>query len=177
MVVVYKRLEVQQPCKVSSISLLTSLRYGYSHVGDIVVWWLTVGENFRMLTAELRSWWHLLDVGARRLCWKIEDVADQNGHNLHQHLKIVTNTFPSSTSVTNMGVALRYGPYHMDDLFLHHQNHQRSRCDQCDAFLFVPMDITAQNKEDGWTTIRPFHFYKNMNNFYFPDFFICVRLF
>ena len=31
-------------------------------------WWLTVGDNFRMLVTELRSWWHLLDVGARRLC-------------------------------------------------------------------------------------------------------------
>ena len=29
-------------------------------------WWLTVGDNFRMLTTELRSCWHLLDVGAWR---------------------------------------------------------------------------------------------------------------
>ena len=31
-------------------------------------WWLTVGENFTMLVTELRSWWHLLDVGVRRWC-------------------------------------------------------------------------------------------------------------
>ena len=27
-------------------------------------WWLEVGDNFRMLATELRSWWNLLEVGA-----------------------------------------------------------------------------------------------------------------
>ena len=35
-----------------------------------------------------------LNVGARRLCEKIEDVGEENGQNRHQHLKIVTNMFP-----------------------------------------------------------------------------------
>ena len=54
-------------------------------------WRLTAGDNFIMFATELRSWWHLVDVG------------DQNGQTRHQHLKIFTNTFrlqyPSPTSM------------------------------------------------------------------------------
>ena len=28
--------------------------------------WLEIGDNFSMLATELRSWWHLLDAGAKR---------------------------------------------------------------------------------------------------------------
>ena len=32
----------------------------------LLCWWLKVGDNLRKLATELRSWWHLLKVGARR---------------------------------------------------------------------------------------------------------------
>ena len=62
-----------------------------------------VGDDFGMTVTEFRCWWHLLDVGARRLCKQIVDVVDQNSQNRHQHLKVVINTFrfqhPSPTSM------------------------------------------------------------------------------
>ena len=57
-------------------------------------WWLKVGDNFRMLMTDSRSWWHLLKVCARCLCKMIVDVGDRNGQNRHQYLIVITNTFP-----------------------------------------------------------------------------------
>ena len=47
--------------------------WGDSAVGDL------------KLAKFLRCWWHLLNVGARRLCKTIVDLGDQNGRNRHQH--------------------------------------------------------------------------------------------
>ena len=64
-------------------------------------WWLY--DNFWMLVTEFRYWSHLLNVRARCLCKKIENVDDENGRNRHLHLKIVIDTFslqhPSPTSM------------------------------------------------------------------------------
>ena len=68
-------------------------------------WWIKVRDNFWMLVTKFLSWWHLLNVGARRWCKEIVDVVDQKGQNRHQHdvhhLNVVTNIFrrqhPSST--------------------------------------------------------------------------------
>ena len=48
-------------------------KMGKIDVGDkwiIPRWcfWLYVGDNFWILMTEFRYWWHILDVGARRLC-------------------------------------------------------------------------------------------------------------
>ena len=59
-------------------------------------WLLYVGDNFRVLVTELRYWWHLLDVDARRWCEKIEDVGDLTGWNRHQHLIVVNKFDPYS---------------------------------------------------------------------------------
>ena len=65
-----------------------------------------VGDLWMLVTS---CWLQFFGVGARRLCYKIKDVDDENDQNRHQHLKIVANTFrlqhPSPTSVTNINVA------------------------------------------------------------------------
>ena len=66
-------------------------------------WRLNLGDDFEMLLTEFRCWWHLWNVGSRRLCKKTMDVGIRNDLNRHWHLIFVTNTFgvqrPSSISI------------------------------------------------------------------------------
>ena len=66
-------------------------------------WWIYVAGNFWVLMTEIWYRWHLLNVGAIRLCWVVKDVTEEKGQNRHQHLKVVANTFrlqhPSPTSM------------------------------------------------------------------------------
>ena len=59
------------PTSITNIDEAPYPSSGYSHVTWLMLvtlwcWWLTVGDNFRLLATELRSWWHLLNVGAQR---------------------------------------------------------------------------------------------------------------
>ena len=76
-------------------TLLWTQNWGYIDVGDFML--VTICGCWS------RYWWHLLNVGARRLCWKIEDIGDENGQIRRQHLKVVANTFrPQHPSPTSM---------------------------------------------------------------------------
>ena len=52
--------EIFGPGKLATVMLVT-----------LWCWWLTVGDNFRMLATELRYWRHLLDNGAQRYLVKL----------------------------------------------------------------------------------------------------------
>ena len=49
-----KHLEMKQLIWMAKVMLVT-----------LWCWWLEVGDDFRMFATELRSWWHLLKLGAR----------------------------------------------------------------------------------------------------------------
>ena len=72
--------------------------WGQVDVGDFLL--MKIFE-----VTEFRYWWHLLDVGARRLCLKMEDVGDGNGQNRHQYLKGCLQHISPPTSITNIDVA------------------------------------------------------------------------
>ena len=66
--------------------------------------WLYVDDNFWVWVTKFRYWWHLPDVYALNLCWKLEDV----GNERVKPSPTSQSCFPrilSSTLVTNIDVA------------------------------------------------------------------------
>jgi len=57
-------------CLYKTFSFVLNHVFQRATVMFVTLWcrWLTVGDNSRIWATESRSWWHFLDVFARRLC-------------------------------------------------------------------------------------------------------------